>query len=417
MAGRFFTLYRTATMNESITVHVVDYGRSNLYMRYTDPITGKQIAKSTGTKKKAEAVKVAAKWEAELQEGRYKSPSKVTWSEFTERYDQEVLQSLAPKTSAKAWSTFSAIEKHINPRLLANLTSERISHLQKCLRDQGLSEHTIKSHSAHLKAALNWAKGVEMLHQVPKITMPQRAKSAKVMKGRPVTAEEFDRMIDKTTEVVGPKRAPHWQRFLRGLWWSGLRISEAINLTWDGDGIRAELVDEFFMLRISADSHKANVDQLLPLAPEFIEMLRSTPVEERTGYVFTIPMKRGNGRRTDTISKTIIRIGEAARVKVDSGIRNGEEFTKWAGAHDLRRSFGTRWAPRVMPVDLQKLMRHEKIETTLKFYVSNDAKSLTERLYASVGNTSGNTKENAASRTESETLQSVASDGLFELPE
>ena len=64
-------------MNEEIRVHVNDYGRKSLYMRYRDPLTGKHIAKSTGTSKRKEAEKIAAKWEAEIQEGRYKSPSKV----------------------------------------------------------------------------------------------------------------------------------------------------------------------------------------------------------------------------------------------------------------------------------------------------------------------------------------------------
>lgn len=46
---------------------------------------------------------------------------------------------------------------------------------------------------------------------------------------------------------------------------------------------------------------------------------------------------------------------------------------KFASAHDLRRSFGERWATRVMPQVLMELMRHESIETTLKFYVGHDA--------------------------------------------
>ncbi len=45
---------------------------------------------------------------------------------------------------------------------------------------------------------------------------------------------------------------------------------------------------------------------------------------------------------------------------------------KYASAHDLRRSFGTRWASRVKPTTLQLLMRHESIETTLKYYVAQD---------------------------------------------
>ncbi len=36
-------------LDETIKVYVVDYGRKSLYMRYRDPVTGKQIARSTGT--------------------------------------------------------------------------------------------------------------------------------------------------------------------------------------------------------------------------------------------------------------------------------------------------------------------------------------------------------------------------------
>ena len=46
---------------------------------------------------------------------------------------------------------------------------------------------------------------------------------------------------------------------------------------------------------------------------------------------------------------------------------------KFATAHDLRRSFGTRWAKRVMPAVLQRLMRHAEIATTMKYYVTMDA--------------------------------------------
>ena len=48
---------------------------------------------------------------------------------------------------------------------------------------------------------------------------------------------------------------------------------------------------------------------------------------------------------------------------------------KYASAHDLRRSFGERWATRVMPQVLQELMRHESIETTLRYYVGPNAQA------------------------------------------
>ncbi|MCH7687904.1 MAG: site-specific integrase [Planctomycetes bacterium] len=56
----------------------------------------------------------------------------------------------------------------------------------------------------------------------------------------------------------------------------------------------------------------------------------------------------------------------------------------WAGAHDLRRSFGTRWARRVMPAILQQLMRHKTIETTMRYYVSIDAESAASAVWEAV---------------------------------
>ena len=51
-------------MNEEIRVHVVKYAaRSNLVMRYVDPVTRHQVAKTTGTTRRREAERKAAKWE------------------------------------------------------------------------------------------------------------------------------------------------------------------------------------------------------------------------------------------------------------------------------------------------------------------------------------------------------------------
>ncbi len=55
---------------------------------------------------------------------------------------------------------------------------------------------------------------------------------------------------------------------------------------------------------------------------------------------------------------------------------------KYASAHDLRRSFGTRWAPRVKPATLQLLMRHKSIETTMKYYVCQDSDDVADELWA-----------------------------------
>ena len=53
--------------------------------------------------------------------------------------------------------------------------------------------------------------------------------------------------------------------------------------------------------------------------------------------------------------------------------------------HDLRRSFGTRWARRVPTAVLMRLMRHESIQTTNAYYVDLNADEVAEDLYRSFG--------------------------------
>ncbi len=72
-------------------------------------------------------------------------------------------------------------------------------------------------------------------------------------------------------------------------------------------------------------------------------------------------------------------IGNKAGVVVDPDGRQGKP--KYASAHDLRRTYGTRWANRIMPAKLQILMRHKSIETTLAYYVGIQADDLAADLW------------------------------------
>ena len=78
-------------MTDEVKVHVVNYpDRDNLMLRYTDPHTGRHIVKSARTANAKEAIGAAAVWQDELRNGRYKAPSRVTWAEFREKYENEV---------------------------------------------------------------------------------------------------------------------------------------------------------------------------------------------------------------------------------------------------------------------------------------------------------------------------------------
>lgn len=389
-------------MSESIRVSVVAFGdRSHYQMQYRDPVTGKKKTRSTGvenTGRKRErdaAIGAAGKWEAELREGRYQSPSKATWAQFRERYTQESLAGLSDNGAMRAETVLDMVERLTPVDLLVKMTTERLAEFTRKLRtERQVSESTVKSYLGQLRAALRWAHRQGLLVKLPTFEMPKRAKGAKMMKGRPLGTEEFERLLMHTEKVVGKAPAASWEFYLRGLWWSGLRLAESLELYWDRrDRLCVDLEGKRPMIRIPAELEKGNKDRLLPMAPEFAAMLMKIPEADRTGPVFKPVMPRCRTRRSDATraGKTIAAIGRKAGIKVEE--RPGKP-AKCATAHDLRRSFGSRWATRVMPAVLQQMMRHESISTTMRYYVGIEADETAEAVWQSFSTANGNTSGN-----------------------
>jgi integrase len=370
-------------MSEVIKVWVAKFGdRAHYQLQWRDPITSRLRTKSTRIRRsglardRKVAERMAGELEVKLNAGEAVIPSRFLWQDFRARYEAEVVPGLAPRTGEKISSVFDRFEADINPRRLWDVDEKRlsafVSNLRKGEGGRGkLAESTIAGHLAHLKAALNWAKLQKLIAHLPgfpRIKRAKMSKGAKVMRGRPITTEEFERMLGKVEDVVGQAAADRWTLFLRGLWASGLRLTESLELYWDReDKLHPVLTGKFPMLRIPADLEKGNKERLLPMAPEFAQLLHKVPEPERTGPVFKLERADGKPGRpaVDRVSKTVSSIGEKAKVRVD--------VKKTASAHDLRRAFGERWAARLMPAQLMELMRHETIETTLSYYVGRNA--------------------------------------------
>jgi len=441
-------------MNEEIRVSVFRRsGRRFWYMQYRDPVTGDKVVQSTKTTKRREAERKAAKWERDVREGRDNRRGRMPWEDFRERYESEVLAGLADRTDAKVAAVFNVLEKLMRPKRLADVNTDCLSRYQEALRKAGRTESTIKGHLAHIMSALNWAADRGLIMAAPKVKMPKRAKRSKVMKGRPITTEEFERMLSHTVKALAtPLRdvkdcrhkgkrkwsektrakwqairdkqaaavADSWRFYLSGLWWSGLRLAESMELHWT---VRSKLcvVDldgREPMLWIPADLEKGHKDRLLPMAPEFAEFLRRVAPAARKGFVFDPrPLRSNGGERLSAhhVGIVVARIGKVAGVKVDTNPKTGK--VQFASAHDLRRSFGERWAARVMPQVLMELMRHESIDTTLRYYVGHNAKRTAGVLWDAyralpVGATMGATSETGPAGNEETPSQVLAATGF-----
>jgi integrase len=381
-------------------------GRPDLVLRWTDPVTGAQRQKTAETANHRTADRKAADLESEIAAGKYADGSKITWDDFRTRYEEEHLAGLAKKTWLSAATALNHLEKLVSPKNLSDITPAALSTFASKLRNRAdrpaddeldelkpkpkrkakkklkrPSETTIASYLGHIQASLGWARDIGLLKEVPRLPRPKRAKRPdSFARGRAISTEEFERMLAAVPKVR-PEDADAWTRFLRGLWLSGLRLGESMVLTWDDDdSISVDLSGKRPRFRILSEHEKGKRDRLLPMTPDFATFLLETPVDQREGRVFKIDgLQTREPITPKRVGRTVSEIGRKAKVVVN------KDAGKYASAHDLRRSFGSRWAVRVTPAVLQRLMRHETIETTMKFYVGLDADRLADDLWKSWG--------------------------------
>lgn len=382
-------------MNDEIRVRVVEFSDRKTYqLQRTDPNTGRKKTKSseverTGRKREYdEAVKAAGDWQKKLNAGDVPNNPRMTWEQFRVKFEAEVGNHQAAQTQKKTDTTFDFVERMIRPKLLSDMTGTKISawlnELQKTR-----SPATAGIYGRTLKAALNWAEEMKLIPRAPAFRIPK--KQGNMMKGRPLCGEEHDRLKAAVAKIVPAGHVSAWQTFLDALWWSGLRLGEALALSWEPAAAVTAIVVEGQrpVVRFRAAGQKARRDEIWPCPPEFAAMLEAVPEAERTGFVFKLP-KRGRytGRVTvESASRTISSFGEKA------GVITGEKPEDNATAHAYRRSFGTRWSKRVMPAVLKRLMRHASVTTTMAFYVDADAAEIADELFAKFGN--GNTFGNS----------------------
>ncbi len=411
-------------MSDEIKVYVIDKGRKYLYLRYVDPMTNKPVEKSAKTSKHKEALLAAGVWQDELRSGRYQKPSKMAWADFREYYSANALPGLSVRTQQTYESSLNVFEEHSQPAKLADVTTARITAFVTSLREGFASEATIAHHLRHLKASMRWAHRQGILTTLPQFTMPKRAKGAKLMRGRAVTTEEFERMLKAVPKIVENVAAKSWRFYLRGLWLSGLRLSESLTLRWDysPDAIVVDYSHRRPMLRIPAEVEKGNQDRLWPLTPDFAALLESVSEADRRGRVFKLLAANGQPFHAIPceVSRVVTAIGKSAGVVVDERTKrveneDGEKVAtlvrKYASAHDLRRAFAVRWSTKLMPNQLRELMRHASIATTLGYYVGQNAEATADAIWAVQGDTLGDTPTDAELDAEEENAKEAAKQG------
>ncbi len=366
-------------------------------LRYFCPEQRREVRVSIGTRDEDDAEQQKRELEARLLLG-IETPVKakrvygpqMPWDEFREEYRRLWLDRLRDGSAKDTESRLDIAERILKPRRLANVASrEALDELQSQLlagvdsrKDRPRSPHTVRAYMASVMAAINWAHLKGWIETVPRIAKV-RVSKMKAMKGRPITTEEFERMLERTPEIVGKVAAESWHYLLQGLWQSALRIDELMHVSWDDPNMITPAWPKrrLPVLRIPAALQKNDTEEEIPLLPWFEAVLLETPEECRYGWAFDpvsletkIGRKQRHGRPTaEWVGKVISRIGKAAGVVVYHGDEKTGRPAKYASAHDLRRSCAERLLDAEVPQSvICRVMRHASWETTRRHYAPGD---------------------------------------------
>lgn len=351
---------------------------SALYvMVWNDRESGKRRQQKCESQTARGAEREAQRKEDELEEEAKRPPASKSWKEFREQYESVRVAKLryAHKWNAVA-DRFEKFAKKRTHRevLLSDIDTEMWtffeSSMEREVRDGTLSAGSLDSYLNTLRAGFNWARDQRWMESIPR----GKRKGEAEPKGRPLTAEEVERMLDVTPKVVGEANAEGYRQLIRGLYYGGMRISEAMDFHWTERKHHYPLNLHGKRPKISfRKTQKNRRFQIVAMAPEFAQFLRG--LGETTGFVFN-PTGRGRRVGCQQAKNRIREIGKAANVVVEKG-----DQPQYATAQDLRRTFGTRWSTRVMPPTLQHLMRHASIQTTMTYYVGAKADAVAREIW------------------------------------
>jgi integrase len=364
--------------------------RGAFSLRWIDPVTNRPREQVTDLTQRRKAEDAAAEKASELTVAG--DIADLTWERFRKRYESEDLP-LRRRRTRSAWgSAVNRLEAFSEPRLFIEVDASYLSRWVASMAEEGLSPASQSSYLGQILAGLGWAESIYPSYRAPKVKRPKKPKGKRA-RARPVTKEELERMLTKVPDVVGATRSRPWRRFLWGLWYLGRRIGEVVALDWQRSD-RPNIIDidgVTPMIRIPHESAKGGRNELFPIQPDAVAFLRRWPKAQRRGRVFRLHTGHGAIHDPNAIGRIVSDIGQTARVRTGTRLERdpktgkAQEVPKWASAHDLRRSFGSRWAPHLKPRILQLLMGHKSYQTTQEFYEELDVADVAKGLWAEFG--------------------------------
>ncbi len=261
---------------------------------------------------------------------------------------------------------------------------EHVGRIKRHLKDKGLSAATIVKVVYHLSGA--FARGLR--HDL--VTKNPFA-NVELPKVQPNKVSFFT--ADQVAAMIDAAPTEWWRTLIRLAHTSGLRQGELLNLLWEDVDLEGGTVTvapkragtfeaggrSYPILEWTAKDHET---RLIPIPPETASALRRFKEwfqgPTRSAYVFlslsTLDLLAGHmaahdGGLPDKLIGSICDGFKRIKARAEAADAAGP-WSAWCFKH-LRSGFATIAAQHVRAHELQRLMGHSKVETTMRYYVGD----------------------------------------------
>lgn len=239
------------------------------------------------------------------------------------------------KSAFKIFSTFLADDP-----LIRNLDENHLVAFSRYLREKGKSNSTISTYLNHLNIFFRWALKKRYIDKPIELKIKVNRKEPRIIP---------DNHLHKLLWYLKVHNENQY-RLIKFLVLTGFRKSEALNLAWKDIDFERNL--------IYLNNTKAKRTDLFPIYDNLNKFLQTFP-DKHTGKLFNYS-KDG----LDFFNRALKRLNLPAY-----------------SIHDLRRKFGTTLAEKgLTPYELQKLMRHQNIRTTMQYYINIDLQNIAKKM-------------------------------------
>jgi hypothetical protein len=173
--------------------------RPHLVLQWHDPDTGKRKSKSAKTADPEEAEAARVDLEADLNNGRHRDASRMSWEKFREVFEAEYLPGLRASSQERYREVLDRFERMCKPRTVAGVNERMLSALVAAMRKEkvrgreGFTPASIRHTLVIVGAALEWAADQRLIPRVPEAPAVKVPKK----KPQPVPVEAFERLLAK----------------------------------------------------------------------------------------------------------------------------------------------------------------------------------------------------------------------------